>query len=115
VPLREVLARCRPRPEAKFLVFHSFGRHEKSGAPYYECIDIALADQTQTILAYELDGEQLPPQHGRPLRLRLETKLGFKMVKFLRSIEVVDDCRAVGEGQGGVREDHQEYDMGAHI
>ncbi len=115
VPLREVLARCRPAAEARFLAFRSFGRHEKSGAPYYECIDIALADLPQTILAYDLNGEALAPQHGAPLRLRVETKLGFKMVKFLRAIEVVADYRSVGEGRGGAREDHQQYDMGAQI
>jgi methionine sulfoxide reductase catalytic subunit len=37
------------------------------------------------------------------------------MVKFLRAIEVVADYRSVGEGMGGVREDHQQYDMGAEI
>lgn len=90
-------------------------RHEKSGHPYYECIDLELAKQEETILAYELNDEPLPLQHGAPLRLRVETKLGFKMVKFLRSIEFVEDIRTVGEGLGGVREDHQQYDMGAHI
>ena len=34
-----------------------------------------------------------------PLRLRLETKLGFKMVKFLRAIELVEDYRNVGDGR----------------
>lgn len=114
-PLEEILKRCRPKPEAKFLAFHSFGKHEKSGAPYYECIDLELAHQDQTILAYELNGEPLPLQHGAPLRLRVETKLGFKMVKYLRSIEFVEDFRTVGEGMGGVREDHQQYGMGAQI
>jgi len=114
-PLEEILKRCRPRPEAKFLAFHSFGMHEKSGAPYYECIDLELAKQPQTMLAYELNDEPLPLQHGAPLRLRVETKLGFKMVKFLRSIEFVEDFRTLGEGQGGVREDHQQYDLGAQI
>ena len=97
------------------MVFHSFGKHEKTGKPYYECMTLDLADNPQVILAYELNGEPLPGQHGAPLRLRVETKLGFKMVKFLRSIELVEDFRAVGEGQGGVREDHQQYDMGAQI
>jgi DMSO/TMAO reductase YedYZ molybdopterin-dependent catalytic subunit/thiosulfate reductase cytochrome b subunit len=115
VPLRDVLARCRSASGARFLVFHSFGRHEKSDAPYYECIDIALGNHPQTILAYKLNGEPLPAEHGAPLRLRVETKLGFKMVKFLRSIELVADYRTLGQGQGGVREDHQQYDMGAHI
>ena len=31
VPVREILDRCRPLPGAKYLVFHSFGMHEKSG------------------------------------------------------------------------------------
>jgi methionine sulfoxide reductase catalytic subunit len=115
VPVREILARCRPKPGARFLAFRSFGMHEKSGAPYYECIDIGLGDFPQTMLAYELNREPLPLQHGAPLRLRVETKLGFKMVKFLRSIEVVADFREIGDGRGGVREDHQQYDMGAHI
>ena len=53
-------------------------------------------------------------QNGAPLRVRFETKLGFKMVKFLRSIEFIDDYHKVG-GLGGVREDRQEFDMGAEI
>jgi len=69
----------------------------------------------QTILAYEMNGVPLPVPHGAPLRLRVEPKLGFKMVKFLRAIEVVEDYRTVGEGMGGVREDHQQYDLGAEI
>ena len=52
---------------------------------------------------------------GAPLRLRVETKLGFKMVKFLSAMEVVDDYRKVGGGMGGVREDNQQFDMGAEI
>ena len=69
----------------------------------------------QTILAYEMNDVPLPVEHGAPLRLRIEPKLGFKMVKFLRSIEVVADYRDVGMGMGGVREDHQQFDMGAEI
>lgn len=115
VRIREVLDRCGVRPEARYMVFHSFGKHEKTGKPYYECITIDMADHPQVILAYELNGVPLPVQHGAPVRLRLETKLGFKMVKFLRSIELVDDYRKVGGGQGGVREDEQQFDMGAEI
>jgi DMSO/TMAO reductase YedYZ molybdopterin-dependent catalytic subunit len=62
-----------------------------------------------------MNGAPLPVAYGAPLRLRVEPKLGFKMVKFLRAIEIVEDYRAIGEGMGGVREDHQQYDMGAEI
>ncbi|QEH34789.1 Sulfoxide reductase catalytic subunit YedY precursor [Aquisphaera giovannonii] len=115
VPIGEVLDRCRPSPEARYLVFRSFGMHEYTGKPYYKCVAMEIGRHPQAILAYELNGERLPLQHGAPLRARFETKLGFKMVKFLRSIEVVDDYRRVGDGLGGSREDEQQFDMGAEI
>ncbi len=115
VPLREVLERCKPLPSARYLVFTSFAKHEKSDKIYYECVSLDLARHPQTILAYELNGQELPIQSGAPLRVRLETKLGFKMVKYLRSIDVVEDYHKIGAGMGGVREDEQQYDMGAEI
>jgi methionine sulfoxide reductase catalytic subunit len=115
VRLSEVLDRCKPLPNARYLVFHSFGKHEKSDKMYYECVSLDVAYYHQTILAYELNGVSLPPEHGAPVRPRFETKLGFKMVKFLKSIDVVDDYRKIGGGMGGVREDEQQYDIGAEI
>jgi methionine sulfoxide reductase catalytic subunit len=53
--------------------------------------------------------------HGAPLRLRVETKLGFKMVKWLNTIELVEDYRTVDEGHGGYREDVEYYGTGAEI
>jgi DMSO/TMAO reductase YedYZ molybdopterin-dependent catalytic subunit len=115
VPLREILDRCKPLPQARYLVFTSFAKHEKSEQIYYECESLDIACHPQTMLAYELNGYELPIQSGAPLRVRFETKLGFKMVKFLRSIEFVEDYSKIGGGMGGVREDIQHYDMGAEI
>lgn len=53
--------------------------------------------------------------HGARCRLRVETQLGFKMVKYLRSIELVEDYRAEGRGGGGSREDVQFYGVEAGI
>ncbi len=74
-----------------------------------------LARHPQTILAYEMNREPLPIDHGAPLRLRVETQLGYKMVKYLRSIELVEDYRRIGGGQGGFREDEQYYGTSAEI
>jgi sulfoxide reductase catalytic subunit YedY len=115
VPLRDILDRCKPLPNARYLVFTSFAKHEKSDGVYYECVSLDIARHPQAILAYELNGQELPIQNGAPLRVRFETKLGFKMVKFLRSIEFVEDYHLFGGGMGGVREDVQQYDMGAEI
>jgi methionine sulfoxide reductase catalytic subunit len=78
-------------------------------------IDPILARHRQTILAYEFNDTTLPLRYGAPLRLRVETQLGYKMVKYLRSIELIQDYRTVGEGQGGSREDAQFFGRGAEI
>ena len=124
VCVTEILKVCEPSPQAKYLVFTSFQlgkqavKPELTSAfqrPFYEVIDMELARHRQTILAYEMNGEQLPINHGAPVRLRVETQLGYKMVKYLRSIELVEDYRQVGSGQGGFREDEQYYGTSAEI
>jgi DMSO/TMAO reductase YedYZ molybdopterin-dependent catalytic subunit len=54
-------------------------------------IDMLDALHPQTILAYGMNGRELPISHGAPLRLRVETQLGYKSMKFLRRIVVTDD------------------------
>lgn len=122
VPVSFILGSCRPAPNARYVVFHSLGRgardeygHGDPTREFYEVIDLELARHHQTILAYEMNGKSLPTEHGAPLRLRVETQLGFKMVKWLRSMEIVDDYRKIGDGQGGYREDVQYYGIGAPI
>ncbi len=82
---------------------------------YYEVISMELAQHPQTILAYEMNGKPLPINHGAPLRLRVETVSGYKMVKYLRSIEFVAEYSTINEGQGGFREDYQFYGRGAEM
>ena len=53
--------------------------------------------------------------HGNPIRLRRETQLKYKMVKWIKSIEFIDDYRQIGKGQGGSREDSMYYDRLAGI
>jgi methionine sulfoxide reductase catalytic subunit len=114
VPLVEILKRCRVLPQARYLIFHSHQADEQ-GREYYGSLDIEEAKRPQTILAYEMNGSSLLVDHGAPLRLRVETKLGFKMVKWIKSIELVEDYRTVGEGQGGYREDFQCFGTDAEI
>jgi len=80
-------------------VFYSYQYSE--GEQFYEAIYMELAKHHQTILAYEMNGEPLIVPHGSPLRLRIETQLGFKMVKWIKSVEFVSDYKNIGKGQGG--------------
>jgi methionine sulfoxide reductase catalytic subunit len=114
VPLGPILDACRPLPAARFMIFHSY-QLDRSGRPFYESVDISLARHPQTILADRMNGESLPIPHGAPLRLRVETQLGFKMVKWLRRIEFVADYRDLGDGQGGSREDTMFYEQAVGI
>jgi sulfoxide reductase catalytic subunit YedY len=113
VPMREIITSCKPYREAQYVVFRSY--QVTDGDEFYEVLDLELAKHPQTILAYEMNGEALTMPHGAPLRLRAETQLGYKMVKWIRSIEFVADYKNVGMGQGGHREDHMYYSRGAGI
>lgn len=114
LPLDKLLKHCRPLPNARYVVFRSFGEGSEGGL-YYDTLDLTHAKHPQTLLAYEMNGHPLPLAHGAPLRLRIETKLGFKMVKWIKTIEFVEDFRHLGEGRGGYDEDKVNFGWYAEI
>lgn len=71
------------------------------GGRYYDVHKIENMRHALTILAYEMNGAPVRVIHGAPLRLRCENELGFKMVKWIASIEFVADFADLGAGQGG--------------
>lgn len=113
VPMSYIISRCSPKPDVRYVVFYSF--QYTDGDQFYEVIDMELAMHHQTILAYEMNGEKLDVPHGFPIRLRIETQLGYKMVKWIKGIEFVSDYKNIGKGYGGHREDHMYYDISAGI
>ena len=97
VPLRTVLETAGILPTARFVVLYSYD-------DWAVGIDLFDALHPQTILAYGMNGRDLPIPHGAPVRLRLETQLGQKSVKYLQRIVVkdeFDDGGAQGEIQNG--------------
>lgn len=80
VPMSAIAARCELLPEARYVRFDSFDSGYSNGW------DLASAMHPQTILAYGLNDNPLPPAHGAPLRLYAPTKLGYKMTKYLVSV-----------------------------
>jgi sulfoxide reductase catalytic subunit YedY len=108
VPMRHILDIVRPAPEARYAVFYSFADGPDGGI-YYDVHNMRNMRHELTILAYEMNGATLPVLHGAPLRLRCENELGFKMVKWIRAIEIVRDYAQLGSGQGGYSEDHEFY------
>jgi DMSO/TMAO reductase YedYZ molybdopterin-dependent catalytic subunit len=54
---------------------------------YFVGWDTASIMHPQTLLAYEMNGEPLLPDHGAPLRLASPTKYGIKLIKRIGRIE----------------------------
>ena len=103
VPLAAVLNEARPKVNARFAVFHCYDTLERSlsgEVKYYESIDLIDAYHPQTILAYGLNGADLPVANGAPLRLRVERQLGYKMAKYVHTIELVENYSEFGDGNG---------------
>jgi methionine sulfoxide reductase catalytic subunit len=120
LPLAELMRLVRPRPASTAVVFYSFGEgvalHEGVvGVRYYDNLSIENAMNPQTLLAYEMNYQPLNHLHGAPLRLRVENQLGFKMVKWIQSIEFVEDIQSIGKGEGGFAEDHEYFGELANI
>ena len=58
---------------------------------YERSLPLAEALRDEVLLAYAINGQPLPPQHGFPLRLLVPSWYGMTHVKWLRSITVVDE------------------------
>jgi DMSO/TMAO reductase YedYZ molybdopterin-dependent catalytic subunit len=104
VPLSHLLSMAELAPDAKYIVFHCLDEMAR-GAFYYESIDLFDAVHPQTILAYGMNGGDLPVRHGAPLRLRVERHVGYKHAKFIHRIEAVARLDRIGRGKGGFWED----------
>lgn len=119
VPVSEFIERCEPKPEARYAVFWTLDEkweYSEDGPEepvdngyYYEVIDLEKAQEPQTFLAYEMNDEPLPVAHGAPLRLRMESQLGYKMAKWVCRIEFVEEYDHIGQGEGGWRDDVLDY------
>jgi len=95
VPLAALLQNAGILHNARFVSIYGYDN-------YAESIDLLDALHPQTILAYNMNGSSLPLQHGAPVRLRVETQIGYKSVKYVQRIAVTDKfIDAAGDGAAG--------------
>ena len=114
LPLARLIELVRPLPASRAVLFRSFGEGHYGGE-YYDTLTMQNAMHPETLLAYEMNYEPLSDLHGAPLRLRVENQLGYKMVKWIRSIEFVASEKEAGKGYGGKNEDDEYYPIVANI
>jgi DMSO/TMAO reductase YedYZ molybdopterin-dependent catalytic subunit len=84
VPLGALLRHAGILPAARFVCIYGYDN-------YGESIDMLDAFHPQTILAHTMNGETLPARNGAPVRLRVETQIGYKNVKYLQRIVVTNE------------------------
>jgi DMSO/TMAO reductase YedYZ molybdopterin-dependent catalytic subunit len=82
-PLKSLLEKAKPRPEAAYAVLHG-ADGLTSGHP------IARLWNEENFLAYQMNGEDLPPDHGYPARIFIPGKFGMKQPKWIIRIEFVN-------------------------
>ncbi len=91
--LRDVLERAVPGDQAVEVLFTGLDRGVEGGEEqeFQRSLPLALARDEDVLLAYDLNGAPLPPQHGSPLRLLVPGWYGMTNVKWLTRITLVDE------------------------
>jgi DMSO/TMAO reductase YedYZ molybdopterin-dependent catalytic subunit len=90
-PLRDVVSDAGVRPNTLELVFTGadHGIQGDTEQDYARSLRLEDATRPEVLLAYEMNGRPLEPQHGAPLRLLVPGWYGMTSVKWLTRIEAV--------------------------
>jgi DMSO/TMAO reductase YedYZ molybdopterin-dependent catalytic subunit len=91
VRLRDLAKMVQPKDSAKYVLFQSADK-------YTESWDLASAIHPQTLLAYQMNGEDIPDENGAPLRLATPIKLGYKLSKWVTKVSFVSQIPKGGKG-----------------
>jgi len=111
-PLKDLLASVRPTSKARYVAFETVMRPaEMPGQawntldwPYREGLRIDEAMHPLTLMAVGLYGDVLPNQNGAPLRLVVPWKYGFKGIKSIVRISLVENQPATSWNKLAARE-----------
>src|SRR2546428_9610352 len=93
VPLRAVLesARLRPHVVEALAIGADRGRPPEVAdeIPFARSLPLAKARDPDTLLALQMNGRPIPPEHGAPIRLIVPGWYGMASVKWLERIEAL--------------------------
>jgi DMSO/TMAO reductase YedYZ molybdopterin-dependent catalytic subunit len=91
-PLRGLLEEAGLRPDAVEILFTGRDRGVEGGeAQQFErSLPLEEARRAEVLLAYEMNGHPLPPQHGFPVRLVVPGWYGMTNVKWLERITALE-------------------------
>jgi DMSO/TMAO reductase YedYZ molybdopterin-dependent catalytic subunit len=94
VPMRDILQQAAPLANATRVRMYGVD-------DYTDTIPLEKAMEPTTLIAYEMNGEELPDRHGYPARAIVPGYFGEKHVKWITRIELTtDDAKGFYEAQG---------------
>lgn len=90
--LQHLLNAADIRPQCTNVVFHGTDRGVDGGEihGFSRSLSLQQALHSDVMLAWQMNGQPLPPQHGFPLRLVMPGWYGMASVKWLDRIEFID-------------------------
>lgn len=80
VSAKHIMSLVNPRPEAKFVIFHSFDSYTTN-------VRRAAFDDEDVLLAHSWEGKPLAREHGGPVRIVLPKLYFWKSAKWIKRIE----------------------------
>jgi DMSO/TMAO reductase YedYZ molybdopterin-dependent catalytic subunit len=92
-PLRPILEEAGLLEDAVEILFTGYDRgiDQDVEQNYERSLPLEEAMREEVILAYEMNGQPLPPQHGSPLRLVVPEWYGMASVKWLKEIKAISE------------------------
>jgi DMSO/TMAO reductase YedYZ molybdopterin-dependent catalytic subunit len=90
VPLKDVLARAEPRNSARQVVFDGLDIALFGGGDFLKSLDVSHAMDGEVMVAWQMNGAELPMLNGYPVRLVVPGYYGTYWVKHLSQIDIVD-------------------------
>jgi DMSO/TMAO reductase YedYZ molybdopterin-dependent catalytic subunit len=111
-PVAGLLEAAGVEPAATDVLFTGLDRGVEGGEEQDYARSVPLAELGDAILAYEVNGTPLPPQHGFPLRLVVPGWYGMTSVKWLARITLLDAPHDGYQMRHSYRVRHEEDDDG---
>jgi DMSO/TMAO reductase YedYZ molybdopterin-dependent catalytic subunit len=94
VAARTILAQAQPKPEARYVIFHSFDGYTTN-------VRLDQFDQPDVFLVHQWEGKPLTRAHGGPVRMLIPRSYFWKSAKWLRRIQfTISDHKGFWEQRG---------------
>jgi DMSO/TMAO reductase YedYZ molybdopterin-dependent catalytic subunit len=87
--LKDLFNEVAVKPDAKVVILYAYDGYSTS-------LPIDFITQNNILLAYKMNGVEIPPERGFPFQLVAESQFGYKWIKWITRIELSDNENYLG-------------------